>query len=351
MDHLVFRKKLGELLSGNLDKREASLLQEHIDNCSACSMILEEVKASFVPQRAEAPKTSAEVGEVSVPGYEIIERLGKGGMGAVYKAEQTSLGRIVAIKVLFEELSKNDTLIQRFEREARAAAKLTHPNLIHVYDFGKSDKVHFITMEFVDGKTVYQLIRDMGKINPKKTLEIALKVAEALDYAFQNGIIHRDIKPENIMIDSIGEVKIADMGLAKEIGGDKDEHGNITMMGERLGTPYYMSPEQIKETRSVDHRADIYSLGTTMFHMITGRRPFAGATSVETMELVLNSEAGFTDKEKEFAPSAVRKLIINMMEKLPNKRPEKWKHVIKSISGLIQSGMRGIVRPHKSKKH
>ncbi len=347
MDYNGFRHKLEDFLADKLEEREAILLREHLNTCRACTMILEDVQATFVPPDRLDHETALE-GEVSIEGYRIVERLGKGGMGAVYRAVQLSLERDVALKVLSKELAKNETLIQRFEREAQAAARLSHPNLIGVYDFGKAGETYYISMEVIDGKTVYQLIRERGRLEARRCLEIALRVAEALDYASASaGIIHRDIKPENIMIDSIGEVKIADMGLAKEVGGGKEPGGGITMVGERLGTPFYMSPEQIRETKSVDHRADIYSLGATLFHMLTGRRPFAGKTVVETMKLVLENKAEFADKEREYVPAAVRRLVLEMMEKNVKHRIQKWKQVTRKIDGLLATGLRGPIKKHR----
>jgi serine/threonine protein kinase len=347
MDYNGFRHKLEDFLANKLEEREAILLREHLNTCCACTMILEDVQATFVPLDRLGHETALE-GEVSIEGYRIIERLGKGGMGAVYRAVQLSLERDVALKVLSKELAKNETLIQRFEREAQAAARLSHPNLIGVYDFGKAGETYFISMEVIDGKTVYQLIRERGRLEARRCLEIALRVAEALDYASESaGIIHRDIKPENIMIDSIGEVKIADMGLAKEVGEGKELGGGITMVGERLGTPYYMSPEQIRETKSVDHRADIYSLGATLFHMLTGRRPFAGKTVVETMKLVLENNAEFADEEREYVPAAVRRLVLEMIEKNVKHRIQKWRQVTRKINGLLATGLRGPIKKHR----
>lgn len=340
MDIGAYRKKLQIFLANRLEEREAALLREHLSSCRACQMILEDVQVSFVAPPPVTSEAAQGEWEHSVDGYRIVQRLGKGGMGAVYKAVQLSLERDVALKVLDKELVQNETLIERFMREAKAAARLTHSNIVRVYDFGKSGESYFISMEFIDGQTVYQVIREQGRLDSKRALEIASKVAAALDFASQSGVIHRDIKPENIMLDSSGDVKIADMGLAKEVSVEPGSEGGITMAGERLGTPYYMSPEQIKDTRSVDHRADIYSLGSTLFHMVTGRRPFAGATSLETMELVLNTEAGFTDKEKNHTPPGVRKLIMKMMEKNLRDRYQTWKDVLRNIKAAAAGGGR-----------
>lgn len=333
MDYNRFKEKLQDLLANRLPEVEAAVLRQHISGCRACSMILEDVKISYaVPAAGEEALAGC---DVEIDGYKIVAQLGKGGMGTVFRAVQLSLNRNVALKILSEELVKDDALIARFEREARAAARLSHPNLVDVYDCGRAGEVYFFSMEYIDGKTVYRLIKEKGQMPTRRTLEIALKVAEALEYASEMGIIHRDIKPENIMIDSTGVVKLTDMGLAKEVGGDADGEGSITMVGERLGTPDYMSPEQIKETRNVDHRADIYSLGATMFHMLTGRRPFAGKTAVEIMEQVLEKEVEFTPEEESLVPSGVRSLVLEMLEKNYRHRIQSWKLVIRRTNALL----------------
>ncbi len=342
MDYPGFRQKLQDYLGNKLEKREADLLREHISTCAACRMILDDVRASVAeqPEPGEIPESSV----IEIDGYRIMKQLGKGGMGAVYRAVQLSLKRDVAVKVLSKEMAKRDVLAQRFEREARAAARLTHPNLIRVYEFGKTGETLFISMEFIDGKTVFQLIKEKGRVNPVRCLEIALKVAEVMNYAYKEGIIHRDIKPGNIMIESTGDVKLADLGLAKEIGGEPEAEGGLTMAGERLGTPDYMSPEQIKETKSVDHRADIYSLGATLFHMLTSRRPFSGKTAVETMKKVLETEVEFTEEEEKLIPPAVRNLVVEMMEKNFRNRIQKWKLVVRKINMLLSTNLRGHVK-------
>ena len=340
MEYAKYRQKIQLLLGGKIEEREARLLREHIGACQACQMILEDVRASSVSLAEEAPTGI----DIAIEGYRITGRIGKGGMGEVFRGIQLSLERDVALKILSKRFAENKALIQRFEREARAAGRLNHPNLIRVYDFGRAGDTYFFSMEFIDGKTLLQLIKEKGRLDVRESLKIALKVAEALQYAHEEGIIHRDIKPDNVMLTQSSEVKVADMGLVKEVGAESVSAGGITVAGERLGTPYYMSPEQVKETKSVDHRADIYSLGATLFHMLTGRKPVSGRTAVEVMQNVLSEEVQFTEEEERFIPAPVRRLMLEMLEKNPNQRIQAWEQVIRTIQSVLKTGLRGPVR-------
>lgn len=332
-----FRKKLEAMLAGKLDEREAKLLKQHVESCNACRLILKGVKSAFNPSDYPQP-SSAGPGSVNIPGYRIVSLLGHGGMGEVYHAVQVSMERDVALKVLSAKLAENETFIQRFEREARSAGRLSHNNLIRVYDFGRHGDTYYYSMEYIEGPTVDQEIKKSDRIEQERALEIAASVAEALEYAGDSGLIHRDIKPENIMIAKDGCVKVADMGLVKQV--DDSGEGALTMAGERLGTPYYMSPEQIRETKNVDHRADIYSLGASLFHMVTGRRPYIGKTPVEIMQNVLKGDADFNDEERGFLHDSVMKLIMDLMEKNQRQRIQRWKVVRRRIDTVLKRDLR-----------
>ena len=205
------------------------------------------------------------------PQLEILEPLGQGGMGMVYKARQLQLDRVVALKVMRADLSRDPAFAERFAREARALAKLNHPNIVSVFDFGQSGGHCWILMEYVDGTNLRELLRTKT-LQPREALGIVPKVCDALQYAHDEGIVHRDIKPENILLDKKGRVKIADFGLAKLVGKDTSEF-NLTATGMTLGTPRYMAPEQFDKPQEVDHRADIYSLGVVLYEMLTGEVP------------------------------------------------------------------------------
>jgi serine/threonine protein kinase len=205
------------------------------------------------------------------PNLEILELIGRGGMGAVYKARQVALDRIVALKVLPSGLGADPQFAERFLREARALAKLNHPNIVTVHDFGESGGRYYLVMEFIDGANLRQMLR-AGELQPKEAVAIVPKICEALQYAHDHGVVHRDIKPENVLLDRAGRVKIADFGLAKLLGKDAADF-SLTQTGMHLGTPRYMAPEQFDHPETVDHRADIYSLGVVFYEMLTGEVP------------------------------------------------------------------------------
>ncbi len=214
---------------------------------------------------------SAEQLQTIFPQLEIIELIGRGGMGFVFKARQLHLDREVALKLLPEKLGTDPHFAERFTREARVLAKLNHPNIVMVHDFGHTSGFYYLTMEYVEGLNLRQAMR-MGKFSPAEALAIVPKICNALQFAHEQGVLHRDIKPENILLDAHGRVKIADFGIAKIVG---EEKGPITLTGTgaSLGTPHYMAPEQFENPSQVDHRADIYSLGVVFYEMLTGELP------------------------------------------------------------------------------
>jgi serine/threonine protein kinase len=215
-----------------------------------------------------------------LPGYELIEPIGKGSMGVVFKARQLSMDRVVAVKILRKELASNAKFIECFHREAKIAAKLSHNNIVQAIDSGEYKGLHYFVMEYVDGTNIKQEL-DKGKIySEREALQLITPVAEALDHAYRRGLVHRDVKPENIMLTADGTPKLADLGLARLSEGDPMAQAE---RGLAVGTPYYISPEQIRGLSDIDIRADIYSLGATLYHMVTGRVPFSGATAVEVM--------------------------------------------------------------------
>src|SRR3954451_8205296 len=201
------------------------------------------------------------------PQLEVLACLGRGGMGGVYQARQKSLDRLVALKILAPEREKDPHFAERFAREAQALAKLSHPHIVTVYDFGQADGLFYLLMEYVDGVNLRQLLRTR-RLESKKALAIVPPICDALQYAHDHAVVHRDIKPENLLLDKAGQVKIADFGIAKMLGGDStpDEEQGV-------GTPHYMAPEQHANPHAADHRADIYSLGVVLYEMLTGELP------------------------------------------------------------------------------
>jgi serine/threonine-protein kinase len=212
-----------------------------------------------------------------IPGYEILGRLGKGAMATVYKARQLSLDRIVAVKVLPEKMSQNADFVQRFYKEGMAAARLSHHNMVQAIDVGSTpDNRHFFVMEYIEGKSLYELIApppagEGRSFSEAEALDIIIQVGEALAHAHSRGLIHRDVKPKNIMLTPQGTAKLTDLGLARATD---DKEVALIEAGKAYGTPYYISPEQIRGDVDSDYRADIYSLGATFYHIVTGRPPF-----------------------------------------------------------------------------
>lgn len=204
--------------------------------------------------------------------YELGAQIGQGGMGTVYEAIQLKLDRRVALKVLNTALAGDKDFQERFKREAKAAAAINHPNLIQVYDFGEQDGTYFFAMEYVKGENLADRIKRSGRLPIQTAVHMIDQVARALEKAHSLGIIHRDVKPENILLSAEGDVKLADLGLAKIL----NEDASMTITGTGLGSPHYMAPEQAEDSGKVDHRADIYALGITLLNMVTGKRPFTG---------------------------------------------------------------------------
>jgi serine/threonine-protein kinase len=252
-----------------------------------------------------------------IPGYEMLERLGAGAMATVYKARQLSLDRLVAIKVLPKKYTNNPQFVQRFYAEGKAAAKLNHPNIVGALDVGKTGDTHFFVMEYVKGKSVYEELVDTGRYTEERAIQIAIDIASALDHAHNAGFIHRDVKPKNIMITDDGIAKLADMGLARAVS---DVEAAQAEQGKAFGTPYYISPEQIRGDATVDARADLYSLGSTVYHMVTGQVPFDGPNPSAVMHKHLKSDLVPPDHINPDLTQGVAEIIEVLMAKDRDKR-------------------------------
>jgi serine/threonine protein kinase len=222
------------------------------------------------PAPTFVPPTALELAP-HFPQFQILRLLGQGGMGAVYLARQPDLDRLVAVKILPPEVARDPGFTERFSREARSLARLSHPNIVTIFDFGSTDGLYYFTMEYVDGKNVRELLQ-AGEMSLPLALRIVSQVCDALQYAHDEGFVHRDIKPENILVDCKGRVRIADFGLARLVG-LTPAYRTLTGSGEGMGTLYYMAPEQVTRAHAVDHRADLYSLGVVFYEMLTGELP------------------------------------------------------------------------------
>lgn len=237
--------------------------------CPRCALGGAAAPTDAAPARGEPPPIEAV--RAAFPQLEILGLLGAGGMGFVFQARQPHLDRLVALKLLPVPLAADPHFSERFLREGRLLARLTHPGIVSVYDFGQAGGFAYLLMEYVDGVNLRQAMA-AGRFTPAEALAVVPKICEALQYAHGRGVLHRDIKPENLLLDAQGRVKIADFGIAKLVG-DPARGGTLTGSGARLGTPHYMAPEQVESPGDVDHRADIYSLGVVFYEMLTGELP------------------------------------------------------------------------------
>jgi serine/threonine protein kinase len=263
--------------------------------------------------------------------YDLVRKLGEGGMGAVYQAHDTRDGSVVALKVLPRSRARDKVFVERFEREARAAFELDHPNIVHGLDVGNADGYHFLVMEFVQGHDVYALLEQRGRLPEREVLSIMEQIGAALDHIHGERLVHRDIKPENIIVTANGEAKLTDMGLAM----DNQTQGRrrITRSGIAMGTPFYLSPEQIEGKTNIDIRADIYAFGATVYEMITGRPPFDGETPAVVMMKHLNE----TVPSPHDVDHAVSLNFCHILEKMMAKDPaERYQTPADMINDLAE---------------
>jgi serine/threonine-protein kinase len=277
------------------------------------------VKAGLLTKN-QARRTAKELplllGE-QISGYELIEKIGQGSMGAVYKARQTSMNRLVAVKVLNPRLANNPDFIQRFTREAHLAAKLSHNNIVQAIDVGSAGGLNYFVMEYVPGTTIKEEL-EAGKVfEEKEAVDIVLQIAQAIQHAFRRGLIHRDIKPANIILTLDGIAKLADLGLARET---EDRALARAEKGLTIGTPFYIAPEQARGREDIDVRADIYSLGATLYHMVTGRYPFPGPGVEAVLLAHVKEELTPPDHINTKLSSGLGEVVEVMMAKDRNER-------------------------------
>lgn len=276
-------------------------------------------------QPAKGRESDPNLTGTTIGGYEVAGVLGRGGMGTVYKATQTSLHRTVALKVLSPALAGDPKFVDLFLREARAAAQLHHPNVVTIFDVGSGNGMHYFSMELFDGGSAEQLLKKEKKLAPRRALEIARDAARALEFAESKRLLHRDVKPDNLMITAQGVAKLADLGLASRRG----DAG-----AARFGTPHFLAPECIRGAAG-DHRADLYSLGATLFRMLTGRTPFQGQTVQEILDDAQSREAPALRSVEPGIPEPVEALVARLLQKDPAKRPASAREVASAIDAIL----------------
>lgn len=263
-------------------------------------------------------ETSTDRPAFNIPGYELISRVGRGSQAVVFRARQVSMDRIVALKILDNRAATTPDFKERFIKEAQSAAALSHNNIVQAYDAGEVAGVNYFVQEFVEGTTVADVLKERGKpFSEKEALDLIIQIAEALAHAHSRGFIHRDVKPKNIMLTPDGVAKLADMGLARQTS---DAETALAEAGKAFGTPYYIAPEQIRGDPNIDFRADLYSLGATLYQMVTGRVPFEAPTPQQVMQKHLLGALVPPDHINTKLSAGISEVIEVMMSKRPKDR-------------------------------
>ncbi len=287
--------------------------------------------------------------------YQLLRRLGVGGMGQVYLARQLSLKRQVALKLLRNDLSTNTTALKRFQGEAEAVARLNHPNIVHIHQIGEHDGLRYMVLEYVEGRNLRDYLARKGPPDLAVIISVIRQVVLALQKAHEEGIVHRDIKPENILLTRKVEVKVADFGLSRFFAGETPAT-NLTQSGVTLGTPLYMSPEQV-QGHTLDHRSDIYSLGVTCYHLLTGEPPFRGATAFDVALKHVQDEPRPIAELRPDLPADLCGMVHKMMAKTPGDRYQSAREILRDLSkvrdGIIIAlgqtpGQAGVPAPNLS---
>jgi eukaryotic-like serine/threonine-protein kinase len=265
--------------------------------------------------------------------YEIVSVLGQGGMGLVYKARDPSNDRIIALKVLALRLTDDAEFIARFEREVQTSRELSHPNIVAALGSGTDEGQPYLAMEYIEGTSLGRLLQTNGALSERRALEIARDISAALEHAHSRGVIHRDIKPDNVLLGNDRVVKLTDFGLAKLLRQDQ----RLTQSGIAIGTPHYISPEQVEASRYIDHRADLYSLGAMLFHMLTGKVPFDGATNNDVMLLHLHEKLRDPRDLNPKISTAATQVVRKLMAKKASERYETAAQVREDLEAVLTS--------------
>ena len=356
------KERLQHYLDGKLQTEDSDSMAEHLESCSTCEQIADDLdlgensdslvdllQSSPAPQdTTPASNRGSEITSHELPisiaapscvaSYELLEQIGSGGMGAVYLARHQSLDKEVAIKLLPALPARNPELVARFQREIKAAGKLDHPAIVRTTDAGEEQGVHFLVMDAIDGLDLSRSAKALGKLSIADSCEVIRQTALGLSHAHEQGIVHRDIKPSNLMLDEQGQIRILDFGLA-QMGAWEGDAAEITSVGQLMGTLDYMAPEQAERGGSVDYRADLYSLGATLFRLLTGRAPLAAAPDLTPLEKLRLLATHSAPKLKTLRPDAsdeLCELVDSLVSRDPSERPASAAHVAEALEAFTE---------------
>jgi serine/threonine protein kinase len=332
-----------EIQDDELEENEAE--ENELEDDEAADSADEFSQAATRPEEPEPEPSRGDLPS-RLGGYEVLRVLGQGGMGSVLLGRQLSLNRKVALKVMHPQIAQNPSFVARFTREAYAAAQLAHHNVVQIYDIGEDKGQHFFSMEFVQGRTLWDMVREQGRLAPEAAVGYVLQAARGVRQGHKQGMVHRDIKPANLLVNDEGIVKVADLGLVKlpEGAGAEpesflaslaDDDVELTGAGMAVGTPAFMAPEQATNSSAVDSRADIYSLGCTLYALVTGRPPFEGKTAPEVMSKHLTEPVRPPETLVKRLPGALSAILLRMLAKDPDERYQSMDEVITALEGFL----------------
>jgi serine/threonine protein kinase len=315
-------------------------MKRHVQECPRCNDLLGRFK---IAEKAVANRPQAAIsgrqqfgphstGPGTIGGYEIVEQIGEGGMGSVWKARQITDGKTVALKLLFKRLTSDLQFVQRFQREASIGVKLEHPNLIKCLEVAEANGCHFMALEYVDGQDLGAVLSHRSALPEAQSLAITAAAARGIGYAHTMGLVHRDIKPANLMLTRAGQVKVMDFGLAHW---DSQSQLRLTVTGAVMGTPHYISPEQVDCKTQIDGRSDIYSLGVTLFHMLTGRPPFIGRNMYDVLTAHLNMDVPDPRSINSTISAETATLVLWMCARNRERRPPNMETVVQAIGKIM----------------
>jgi WD40 repeat protein len=342
------RERLAAYAAGRTGEAESAAIEDHLLHCDACCDEVEalppdplDTALTGSPDRPDAPAADLAVPAALAehPRYRLVRLLGSGGMGVVYRAEHRLMERPVALKIIHRHWTADPAAVARFRREVKAAARLSHPNIVIAYDAEQAGDTHFLVMEYVEGTSLAAAVAGRGPLPVAEACDCARQAALGLEHAFEKGMVHRDIKPQNLVRTPEGLVKILDFGLAKFVT-EFAPAGGLTEVGDVMGTPDYLAPEQARDAHSADIRADLYSLGCTLYHLLAGEVPFPGKTGLQKVTAHLERTARPLTELRPEVPAGLADVVARLMAKDPAQRPATPAEAARALAPFADAGRR-----------